>query len=318
MTARPAISTPAFGASAASTEPAQKIATPISMTFLRPNSSATMPKASMTPANVSAYALTTHCSDETPVCRSAWTLPRATLTTVLSRKGRNRIVHSTASASGRPRRAAAGRPAVAGIPAGGGTGRPLVLPPASSVSRPQKLARPTFQVPSCRTAVPDWPPSAVWPASTMLYPTVACVGEVTVTLVTLADASAARPPPACDWMIEAKSWPSSRRLMRWATGVLALKKALQLAAMVPAAAELAGLLEAALAEAAGAEEDEEAVLELVLAGVLAADPPLLLLPQAASVTPSAAPASRITGDLDGLIATFSYSRPGRCVQLILS
>jgi hypothetical protein len=119
-------------------------------------------------------------------------------------------------------------------------------------------------------------------------------------------------------MIDAKSWPSSRRLMRWATGVLALKKAVQLAAMVPAAAELAGLLEAALAEAAGAEEDEDAVLELVLAGVLAADPPLLLLPQAASVTPSAAHASRITGDLDGLIATFSYSRPGRCVQLILS
>ena len=54
MTARPAISTPEFGASAASTEPAQKIPTPISMTRLRPNSSATMPKASMAPANVRA------------------------------------------------------------------------------------------------------------------------------------------------------------------------------------------------------------------------------------------------------------------------
>jgi hypothetical protein len=115
MTARAAISAPEFGARAASTDPAQKIPTPISMTFLRPNSSATMPKASMAPANVSAYALTTHCNAETPVCNSAWTLPRATLTTVLSRKVRNRIVHSTASASGRLRPAMAGRPTAAGI-----------------------------------------------------------------------------------------------------------------------------------------------------------------------------------------------------------
>ena len=177
MTARAAISTPVSGARAASTEPAQKMPTPASMTFLRPNSSATMPKASMAPANVSAYALTTHCSAETPACSSAWTLPRATLTTVLSRKVRNRIVHSTVSARAAPRRpAAAGRLAVAGGPADEvtsyptvlhGAGRPVVLPPASSVSRPQKLASPTFQVPSCRTAVPDWPASAVWPASWM-------------------------------------------------------------------------------------------------------------------------------------------------------
>ena len=31
-----------------------------------------------------------------------------------------------------------------------------VLPPASRVSRPQKLASPTFQVPSWYTAVPFW------------------------------------------------------------------------------------------------------------------------------------------------------------------
>ena len=67
----------------------------------------------------------------------------------------------------------------------------------------------------------------------------ACVGEVTVTLVTFADAAAARPPPACDLMMVAKSWPSCSRLIRFATGVLASKKAVQLAAMALAAAELA-------------------------------------------------------------------------------
>ncbi len=108
ITARPAISIPVLGASAASTDPAQKITAPISMTRLRPNSSPTMPKASMVPAKVSAYALTTHCRAVTPACSSAWTLPSATLTTVLSRKVRNRMVHSTASASARPPCRAAG------------------------------------------------------------------------------------------------------------------------------------------------------------------------------------------------------------------
>jgi hypothetical protein len=54
MTARPAISTPESGASAHSTEPAQKTPAPASMTFLRPNSSPTIPKASIALANVSA------------------------------------------------------------------------------------------------------------------------------------------------------------------------------------------------------------------------------------------------------------------------
>ena len=54
MTARPAMTRSMFGASADSTEPAQKMPTPISMTRFRPNSSPTMPKASMAPANVSA------------------------------------------------------------------------------------------------------------------------------------------------------------------------------------------------------------------------------------------------------------------------
>jgi hypothetical protein len=54
ITARPAISTSMFVASADRTDPAQKIPAPISMTRLRPNSSLTMPNASMAPAKVSA------------------------------------------------------------------------------------------------------------------------------------------------------------------------------------------------------------------------------------------------------------------------
>jgi hypothetical protein len=54
MIARPAMSSPAVGASAHSTEPAQNTAAPASMTFLRPNSSPIIPQASIAPANVSA------------------------------------------------------------------------------------------------------------------------------------------------------------------------------------------------------------------------------------------------------------------------
>ena len=54
MTARPAISNPALGATAHITEPAQNTPTPDSITILRPNSSPIMPQASMVPANVSA------------------------------------------------------------------------------------------------------------------------------------------------------------------------------------------------------------------------------------------------------------------------
>ena len=89
-----------------------------------------------------------------------------------------------------------------------------------------------------------------------------------------------------------------------ATGVLALKNAVQLAATAVAAEELpADEPEAALDEAAGADD---AAAEL--GDVLAAELPLLLPPQAARVTPSAAHARTIRGDLLGLIAdTFLLS-----------
>src|SRR5215469_15891466 len=73
------------------------------MIFLRPNLSPIIPKASMKLANVRAYAPTTHCSAETPPCRSDWMLASATLTTVLSRKVRNSTVHRQARARARRR-----------------------------------------------------------------------------------------------------------------------------------------------------------------------------------------------------------------------
>ena len=108
ITARPAISSAMFVASADMTDPAQKIPAPISMTRLRPNSSDTWPNASIRLANVSAYALITHCRSETLAFRSICTLPSPTATTVLSRNVRNKIVHSTASARSRPPRRATG------------------------------------------------------------------------------------------------------------------------------------------------------------------------------------------------------------------
>src|SRR5215469_11144506 len=102
------------------------------MTFLRPNLSPSIPKVSMKLANVRAYAPTTHCSAETPPCRSDWILASATLTTVLSRKVRNSTVHSEARARGRRREVSVATLACASAsviplaPAGGGQlGAPL-------------------------------------------------------------------------------------------------------------------------------------------------------------------------------------------------
>src|ERR1700755_3184841 len=96
------------------------------MIFLRPNLSPSIPKASIKLANVRAYAPTTHCSAETPPCRSDWMLASATLTTVLSRKVRNSTVHREARARGRrrevriPTSACASASVIALAPAGSG------------------------------------------------------------------------------------------------------------------------------------------------------------------------------------------------------
>src|SRR6202453_3592432 len=104
------MSTETFGASAHSSEPAQKTPAPASMTFSRPSSSPIIPQASMMLAKVSAYAPTTHCRSETLAFRLVCRSPRATLTTVLSRNVRNSSVHSVASASDCPDRGAARPP----------------------------------------------------------------------------------------------------------------------------------------------------------------------------------------------------------------
>ena len=66
MITRPAINQSALPANAATTDPAQKIATPASMMRLRPRMSPSIPATSMKLAKVNAYPLTTHCSWVTP------------------------------------------------------------------------------------------------------------------------------------------------------------------------------------------------------------------------------------------------------------
>jgi hypothetical protein len=53
MTMRPAMRIPLPGATAAITAPAQKMATPPSMTFFRPNRSPSVPPVSISAANAS-------------------------------------------------------------------------------------------------------------------------------------------------------------------------------------------------------------------------------------------------------------------------
>ena len=66
MTTRPTMRRSTFEANAATIEPAQKTATPPNITRLRPRRSPSVPPANMRAANVSAYPLTTHCSEVTP------------------------------------------------------------------------------------------------------------------------------------------------------------------------------------------------------------------------------------------------------------
>lgn len=102
---------------------------------------------------------------------------------------------------------------------------------------------------------------------------------MTVTLLTEALASDARPPLAWALIIEANVDPSCSRLTRCATGVLGLKKATQFAAIAFSAAdEEADDVDDA--DGAAAADDDGTVLgaELVL---------LLLLLHAARLTPRA-------------------------------
>jgi hypothetical protein len=91
--------------------------------------------------------------------------------------------------------------------------------------------RPSRCLPFWRTATPVRFDTAGLPFSRTVYVTLACVADISVTLVTFADAWAARLELAWDLMVAAKRSPSCSRLVRRATGVLGLKKAVQFASM---------------------------------------------------------------------------------------
>gem|GEM_PF-142266 len=112
-------------------------------------------------------------------------------------------------------------------------------------------------------------------------------GETSVTFVTLAVAEAARPEPAWDLITDANVGPSWSRLIRWATGVFALKNAAQFFAIVAVAPELAAEVDGLAAEAEADEDGAELGLEL------APEPELLLLPEQAAMPAPSAHTSRV-------------------------
>src|SRR5450631_3022689 len=111
-----------------------------------------------------------------------------------------------------------------------------------------------------------------------------------VTLVTFAVAWDASPEPAWPLMTEANTCPFCTRLIRLVTGVLALKKAVQFAAISWAATPPAGAADDG-AELAGAAELDDGLAAGLLLPLL-----VLLLLQAARAKP-AAHTRRINGDL---------------------
>ena len=178
ITARPAIRTWTFGASADRTEPAQNTPVPVSMTFLRPSSSPIIPQASMMLAKVSAYAPTTHCRSATPACRLGLDVGERDADHGVVEEGQEqqraqrRERHPLAAAGHHPLVAGHG-PGLAGQPSGpASAGRAAraagTEPPGISLNRPHRLASPTFQVPSWYTDTPFCPPSKVVLPDTML------------------------------------------------------------------------------------------------------------------------------------------------------
>ena len=120
--------------------------------------------------------------------------------------------------------------------------------------------------------MPVWPESRDDPLAVRLYFTVAEVGEVTVTLVTVA------PSPLTRWdrplMATAKAAPFCSSATRCEVGVLALKNFSQFAvicataAALPVAADDAGADDAGADEAGAGELDDE--LELLQAATASA------------------------------------------------
>jgi hypothetical protein len=163
------------------------------------------------------------------------------------------------------------------------------LPLFSRVSRLQKLASPTFQVPPMSTATPFWFDSTGVPSSRMSYVTLAWVAEVTVTFVTLALAEDAPGKLAEDRIFEANADPFCSRLIRLANGVFGLKNATQLVVISATAFPLEVAVEGEELDGAAAG----VVLALGLGGELDVDAPLL--PHAAMLVPRAQITSMVSG-----------------------
>ena len=112
----------------------------------------------------------------------------------------------------------------------------------------------------------------------------AWVGDSTVTFITFALAELARPEPACVLMIVANTWPFCSSVIRFATGVLPLKNATQLASIADCAAEppVEPVDVDGLGDMVATGLDDEGV-------ELAGGVDLPLLPQAATAMPTDAP-----------------------------
>ena len=145
---------------------------------------------------------------------------------------------------------------------------------AASLSRPQKTSSPTFQVPSWRTAVPDWPLATDVPAAVMSYFTVALVAEVSVTASTLEETADASGLAANAVTAAENLSPFSSSCSRLLFGVAELKNASQLVLISAIAAELPPLAAVELEPPAGvaAADDDGALLVVVAGGEL--EPPL--------------------------------------------
>jgi len=138
----------------------------------------------------------------------------------------------------------------------------------------------------------------------------ACVGETTVTFVTLAVAEAARPEPAWDLITVANVCPSWSRLTRLVTGVFALKNASQFFVIVAVVPELAAEV-VGLGAVAEAEEEDGAEFGLELAPELE---PLLLPEQAAMPAPSAHTSRICWRTLRATMQLFSNFSPPAATQ----
>jgi len=158
----------------------------------------------------------------------------------------------------------------------------------ASLSRPQKTSSPTFQVPSCKTEVPEAPLATVVPIAERSYFTFAWVAEDNVTESTLDVTAAASGLDAKAEIADVNCEPFCSSATRLLFGVEELKKVSQLVVISETA-----LAEPPLAAALGlAAADVEAAADVVGAVETAAEEEELeLLEQADIAVTSARPSA---------------------------